>query len=229
MISGRLTRPAAHTLAALLDQAGDSRTVMRQLVNAVATARGLTPPWDVPPATGLEPLGNPAGWGVVELGEMRAALLPARQRDAHGVIYTPPEVVGFQVRASLAGLDRLAGRPRPLEHILIHDPFCGPGIFLIHAARHITAWCIAQADPPADVPAHLTRAVTAQVMAETVYGTDLDETAVDIAKSMCWLEIDGIRPVTFMDDNVIVGDTFAGDLPPKLAQRWPLDAPGEAA
>ena len=211
-------------LADLLDRAGDSRTVMRQLVNASAAARGLTPPWDVPAAAGLEPLGNPAGWGVVELGEMRAALLPARQRDRDGIVYTPPEVVGFQVRSAmqLARLDRLAGKPGALRHITIVDPACGPGIYLVHVARYLARWYAAQlaGAEPAD---WMVRGVLPLVMAECLYGLDLDEVAVDLARSVCWLEARGGAPITFMDDNITVADTFAEDLPeraPKFSARW---------
>ncbi|MER7213157.1 hypothetical protein ABT340_39355 [Streptosporangium sp. NPDC000239] len=214
------------TLTTLLDHAdGDSRTVMRQLVNAVADARGLTPPWDVPPATGLEPLGDLARWGVVELGEARLALASARQRDAHGMVYTPPEIVDFQVRSAMqvAGLDRLAGNPRALDHITIVDPACGPGIYIVHCARYLARWYAAQLaeSEPAD---WMVKIVLPFVMVECLYGIDLDEVAVDLAKSVCWLEINGDAPITFMDDNIVIADTFADDLPRharKLAARWP--------
>lgn len=225
MTVSELNRAATTALAGLLDRAGDSRTVMRQLVNATAAARGLTPPWDVPPATGLEPLGDAAGWGVEELGEMRLALASARQRDAHGMVYTPPEVVGFQVRAAmrLARLDRLAGEPGALRHITIVDPACGPGIYIIHVARYLARWYAAQlaGAEPAD---WMIRMVLPLVMAECLYGLDLDEVAVDLARSVCWLEAgDNTLPITFMDDNIRVADTFAEDLPqraPKFAARW---------
>lgn len=231
MTVSELSRAAASVVAGLLDRVGDSRTVMRQLVNAVAAARGLTPPWDVPPATGLGPLGNPAGWGVAELGEMRLALASARQRDAHGMVYTPPEVVGFQVRAAmrLARLDRLAGEPGALRHITIVDPACGPGIYIIHVARYLARWYAAQlaGAEPAD---WMIRMVLPQVMTECLYGIDLDEVAVDLARSVCWLEARGGAPITFMDDNIRVADTFAEDLPrkaPKFTARW--EAAGGAA
>ncbi|MFF4417033.1 hypothetical protein ACFYY8_31315 [Streptosporangium sp. NPDC001559] len=209
------------TLIALLDRAGgDSRIVMRQLVNGIASARGLTLPWDVPPAVGLAPLGDLAEWGVVELGEARAALLPARQREAHGVVYTPVEVVEYQVKSVVQKLDaRLAGDVRALDHIVWVDPFCGPGIFLVHAARHVARWYAAQLAEaePAD---WMVKIVLPFVMTKCLYGQDLDEVAIDVAKSVCWLEIGGAEPITFMDGNIAVGDTFAGDLPTRLAERW---------
>lgn len=201
------------------DQAG-----ARMVINRIAETRGLPTPWpdiDVPLPEWLADA-DLSRWGVVELGEMRQRLLEPRRRAAHGVVYTPPEIVDFQVPAALqaADLDRLAGHPRPLRHITIHDPFCGPGIYLIHAARHITTWYLAQAGVTA-TPA-MTRWATATVLTECIYGNDLDEAAIDIARGVCWLEIDGICPITFMDDNIAAGDTFANHLPPKLLKRWPL-------
>ncbi|RCG27203.1 hypothetical protein DQ384_26145 [Sphaerisporangium album] len=200
--------------------------VARTVINRIAGARGLAAPW--PGADAELPSwltdADFSQWGIVELGELRQRLLAPRRRARDGVIYTPPEVVDFQVPAALqaANLNRLAGHPRPLAHITIHDPFCGPGIFLIHTARHLTEWCITQADPPPHVPDFLIQAVTAQVMSECLYGTDLDAVAIDLAKSVCWLEIGGIRPITFMDDNIVLGDTFRNQLPAKLLARWPL-------
>lgn len=192
------------------------RGVTRAAVNEIAVARGLTAPW---PLTGVllpEWLKPSPAWGVVELGQMRLRLLDSRQRDRHGIVYTPPEVVAFQVRSALdqANLDRVADEAHPLQHIHIHDPFCGPGIFLLAAAWHVARW-YAPSDPAA---------VLAAVMTECIYGADLDEVAIDLARSVCWLEIDGTRPTTFMDDNIAVGDTFGGFLPPKLTLRWPHPA-----
>lgn len=213
-----------------MPELADERAIAHTVVNRIAAARGLTPPWPEPGIQlpdWLETAGV-ADWGVIELGEMRQRLLAARQRDAHGVVYTPREVVDFQIRSALqlAGLDQLDGHPRPLEHITIHDPFTGCGIYMIHAARYVAAWCLRQVDAPPDVPDWARSAVTAQVLEQCIYGQDLDEVAVDIAKSVCWLEVDGIRPISFMDRNVIVGDTFAGDLPPGLAERWPAESRG---
>ncbi|GAA4071019.1 hypothetical protein [Nonomuraea soli] len=49
----------------------------------------------------------------------------------------------------------------------------------------------------------------------------MDPIAVDLAKSACWLEIDGALPITFMDRNIIVGSVLAGDLPPRHAEVFP--------
>jgi hypothetical protein len=205
-----------------MGQPAHGQSIARTVVNRIAVTRGLTPPWpgaDAPLPDWLESA-DVATWGVVELGEMRQRLLDPRQRQAHGVVYTPPEVVNWQVPTALdkANLDRVAHHRRPLEHIHIHDPFCGPGIFLLVAAWYVARW-YAPDDPQAALP---------EVFAECIYGTDLDEVAIDLAKSACWLEINGGRPITFMDRNIAVGDTFADELPAQLAERWPIKPPTAA-
>jgi hypothetical protein len=202
--------------------------VARTVINRIAAARDLPPPW--PTATVDLPdwlaSADVSTWGVVELGDMRLRLADSRQRDKHGMVYTPPEIVGFQVHAALPleNLDRLAATyPRPLEHVTVHDPFTGCGIYLVHAARHLADWALRMAGAPPEVDVRVRQAVTAQVFAECLYGSDLDEVAIDIAKSVCWLEIGGCRPITFMDDNIAVCDTFADELPRGLARRWPID------
>lgn len=209
---------------------GEDLEVARTVINRIAAARGLPTPWSTATVDLPDWLASAdvSTWGAVELGDMRLRLADSRQRDKYGMVYTPPEIVGFQVRAALPleNLDRLAaGYPRPLEHITVHDPFTGCGIYLVNAARHLTDWALRLADAPSAVDDQVRHAVTAQVFSECLYGSDLDETAIGIARSVCWLEIGGIRPITFMDDNIAVCDTFADQLPPALAKRWPLDNP----
>nr|PZN37238.1 MAG: hypothetical protein DIU60_25145 [Actinomycetota bacterium] len=83
------------------------RAVMRTVVNHIATARGLTPPWPAHTTTDLPGwlhrrlTNSPATWDVVQLGEIRQRLIPTHRRDTHGVVYTPPEIAGHMVRAAL--------------------------------------------------------------------------------------------------------------------------------
>jgi hypothetical protein len=60
-------------------------------------------------------------------------------------------------------------------------------------------------------------------MEQCVFGVDLDPVAVEIARAACWLEAGGTRPLGWMDDNIIAGDTLAGVLPKPLRDR--LDGP----
>src|SRR5690606_41874735 len=82
------------------------RAVMRAVVNHVATARGLTPPWpghttDLPGWLQRKlTTTSPATWDVVQLGEIRQPPIPADRRGAPGVLDTPPAVRADMVTAA---------------------------------------------------------------------------------------------------------------------------------
>ena len=68
----------------------------------------------------------------------------------------------------------------------------------------------------------LTRAIVLpDVLAETIFGMDIDPAAVDVCKAALWFEVGGERPITFLDRNVVCCDTLSGPdaQPPKLAER----------
>lgn len=202
------------------------REIARTVVNRVAVACGLPVPWPCSDAALPDWLqkADVSGWGVVELGEMRLALADTRQRELHGQVYTPVEVAEFMARSTFdSQLPKLADARRPLEHITVHDPFVGCGIYPIFVARHIARWCLDRLGATPAEHAEWMGPVTATVLEDCVYGNDLDVVAVDIARAACWLEVGGDRPITFMDANITVGDTFLNQLPPKLLARWPLE------
>lgn len=199
------------------------RDVARALVNSIAESRGLPAPW---PNTGAALPDwmdgeDVSGWGVAELGAFRERLLTSDARKSGGVWYTPPAVADFMVRFSLDPvIDRLTEAEDPLDalQVLAVDPACGAGVFLVSGARLIArryAALIAKAEPADWMVAQ----VMPEVMSECVFGVDIDPVAVDLAKSVLWLEIDGREPITFMDRNVIVGNVLDQDSPPKLEER----------
>ncbi|WP_327591346.1 SAM-dependent methyltransferase (plasmid) [Nonomuraea sp. NBC_00507] len=217
------------TLSELLQRTGDPGAAMRQLVNACAAARGLVPPFDVPAVVlDLGPLGDLSVWGPAELGAAYEAVLDDEHRAHHGTFFTPEDVALFLARFTLEGLEpRLRGQlvvvPDNALDTLVLDPTCGAGILLEWAAARLAVVCSAlvtgRPDPsPGDI-----LAVLPEVYSRSVFGVDLDPVAVEVAKAGCWLDIDGRRPFDWLDDNIIVGDALAGDMPPALAKR--LDEP----
>lgn len=198
------------------------RAIARTVVNRIAVARNLPAPWPHDDVTlpGWLECADVTTWGVVELGEMRLRLADPRHRDKHGQVYTPPEIVGFQIRSALGlALDQLAGDPRPLDRLVVHDPFTGCGIYVIHAARYLTDWVLSRTEGTPEAPDWTRCAITAGVMRKCLYANDVDEVAVDLARAVCWLEIGGTLPTSFMDRNISVCDTFNYELPPALAER----------
>lgn len=218
----------ASTLAKEPPHEDGGQRVMRLVVNEVAAARGLDAPWpdvdaDLPPWLAEADV---SGWGVAELGAAREQLLAAEDRDATGAWYTPPPAADFVTLAALGMTTppTLADAPAAALAPSVIDPACGAGVFLLAAARELAWRYAAVLTGSQDPPAHVTAIVLPLVMRECVYGIDIDPVAVDLARSACWLETGGMAPSGWMDDNIVVGDPLAGDLPPRLAER--LAGPG---
>ncbi|WP_199552638.1 N-6 DNA methylase [Streptomyces sp. N35] len=198
-------------------------------VNAVAIARGMPTPWpvDLPDdqvqriTKRLLDLGDLAKWQAAELGSLREALLDGATRDAAGAWYTPPEIAKSLTRAALSEITdlNLDDDVADVLALSVLDPACGAGVFLIEAAR-LLAHAYAALLYGTQQPAPLTvRTVMADVMAACIYGIDTDPIAVELAKSVCWLETSGQVPITWLDVNIVVGNALDGDVPSGLARR----------
>lgn len=199
------------------------RDVARTVVNRIADVRGLPAPWpqaDVALPSWLTGV-DFADWTVHELGAMRERLASKDERNKGGMWYTPPIVADSMVAFSIGQqLDRLSDHPDPgnVLQVLALDPSCGAGVFLVSAARliaHRYAARIARREPAA----WMVRQVMPEVLSECVFGIDRDPVAVDMAKSVCWLEMGGTQPIGFMDRNIICGNPLNNDSPPKLEER----------
>jgi len=229
---------SSSTLEALAAEApgpDGHRQIMRVAVNAVAAARGMPAPWpmDIPGDTAervvklLADLADLSQWGAAELGELREQLLATEDRSASGVWYTPAEVARPLTHAALGEITDLHLDDDPVDvlNVSVLDPACGCGVFLIAAARILASAYVGLLYGTQD-PAPLTvQAVMADVMRCCVYGIDTDPVAVDLAKAMCWLETSGFAPIDWLDDNIVVGNALAGDIPPALTGRLSTASP----
>lgn len=214
---------------------GQDRQVMRLVVNQVAAARGLPEPWriELPEDAAaravkrIKELGDLTGWRAAELGALREQLLTAADRKKAGAWYTPPEVARFVTLMAFSSTRDLYLSDDPADAITpaVIDPACGAGVFLVQAARELARRYAALLTGEQTPPAHIRQIVLPFIMGECVYGVDIDPVAVDLAKSACWLEAGGLPPIGWLDDNIIVGDALAGDLPPRLAERLAGDGP----
>jgi hypothetical protein len=220
---------AIEALAAEVPGLEGHRQIVRLTVNAVAAARGLRPPWPVELSDDaaervvklVSGLGDLRAWGAAELGALREQLLTSEDRSTSGSWYTPPQVAGPLTRAALSEVADwyLDDDPADVLSMSVLDPACGGAVFLVAAARLLAALYVGRLYRTHH-PAPLTvQAVMADVLTSCVYGIDTDPVAVDLAKSACWLETSGFIPITWLDNNIIIGDALSGDLPPGLAGR----------
>lgn len=85
-------------------------------------------------------------------------------KKAMGVWYTPPEVVRYQVRKAHALLKEQLGRPLGLadERVVLLDPCCGTGAYLLEAARCIADELVSRGEE-ATVGLHLLQALTSRI------------------------------------------------------------------
>lgn len=205
----------------------DLAQVMRMLVNACAAARGLTPPWpvDLPEEDAeramkrLADLDGLDTWGAAELGDAYQRLLTGDERASGGVYYTPPELAEHITMLALrTQLDQL-------PDVMVFDPSCGAGVFLLATADLLAVGRARAFTGSADPPDFAVQAALGEVLRESVFGADIDPIAVEIARSACWLAVGGVRPIGFMDDNIICADPLTGALPPALAARLDSSSP----
>ena len=130
--------------------------------------------------------------------------------------------------------DRSAWRLRTVEEILalrVADIAMGSGAFLVAACRYlagklIEAWSatgnvdaqLLLAEPPVesglalDVAADpLVIKARREIIEHCLYGIDINEMAVEMAKLSLWLvSMDPHRPFTFLDDRLATGDSLLG-------------------
>lgn len=106
---------------------------------------------------------------------------------------------------------------RPSEEILdlkVADIACGSGAFLVAAARYLAdriveAW-IAE-DPDNAHRKDLSVRAIRQVVANCLYGADINEMAVEMAKLSLWLvSLDRDLPFSFVDDKIFLGNSLLG-------------------
>lgn len=103
---------------------------------------------------------------------------------------------------------------KALMSVTVCDPACGSGQFLVAAARRIAKRVAAARErTPAPSPEALREAL-GDVVANCVYGVDVSDMAVELAKARLWLESAAPgRTLSFLDDHVKRGNSLIGAVP----------------
>ncbi|MFB7649348.1 N-6 DNA methylase [Streptomyces sp. NPDC056084] len=217
---------------------------IRSLIDRIAAARHLDPPRLERPENqtaeqSLDAVGPLEGWHILDLGDVHQHLLQLTvtheadgrttikkdglaARGTLGSWYTPPEVAASMCRLSFGPqLDDLVRDPDPAAalRLLVIDPACGAGVFLVEAARLIAGRLAERVSGISPAPAdHLSHALPI-VIRECVFGVDIDPVAVDLARTALWLEAGGREPFGWLDDNIIVGNALDDEMPPGFTAR----------
>jgi hypothetical protein len=177
-------------------------------------------------------------------GRDTVAKLSRRKRD--GVYYTPEWVVDLLVEGTmgpwfaaakascgwrvddLPDAGRIAAYEARLRAMRIVDPACGSGAFLIAAFRRLL-------DERIELEREKNRLtgrpqlrvdeapLTAQILAENIYGVDLNPASVEIAKLALWLHsARADAPLSSLDHTIRCGNSLVGP------DFWAGRAPDEA-
>jgi hypothetical protein len=178
------------------------------------------------------------------LGRAFESLMFPERRRATGTFYTPQALVaqlvdrGLSVALRGPGIRQAAitralqgqvpdGDATALRHRLttltVLDPACGSGAFLVYALERVAGMLALVGDTRSS------GALRRAVLARSIFGVDVDPTAVWLCELRLWLSVvvehdrddaASIPPLPNLDRQIRVGDSLAGELP-REAWRQP--------
>ena len=155
--------------------------------------------------------------------------LPGHERKETGSYYTPASLVDCLLDSALDPLlDEACAKPTPAERIAalfditVCDPACGSGHFLVAAARRIAKRIAAEETGESEPPAAVVRAALRRVVGRCIYGVDINPMAAELAKVSLWVEaMEPGKPLSYLDQNIRVGNSLLGVTPALLAEGLP--------
>lgn len=126
----------------------------------------------------------------------------SRKRKEQGIYYTPTFIVDYIVKNALGPvLDRCTS-VGDLQKIKVLDPACGSGSFLIRAMDEI-------AKKYEEFGAKIDANIKIQILTRNIYGVDLDEQAVEIARLNLLLNtFDAQTKLPTLDSNIKNGNSL---------------------
>jgi hypothetical protein len=159
-------------------------------------------------------------------------------RKTTGSYYTPDQLVQLLIVSALLPVitDRLETAIRlskattpeekqkeqeaALLAILVLDPACGSGHFLLAAARCL-ALELARIRAGDEEPSEeLRQECLREVVAHCIYGVDKNPMAVELCKVALWIEaVDPGKPLSFLDAHIQCGDSLVGVFDPKVLEQ----------
>ncbi|MER5626415.1 DNA methyltransferase [Streptosporangium sp. NPDC002544] len=186
---------------------------------------------------GSEELGSVYEWLLAFHVDLDTAARTFTLRQAEGSVrkttgsyYTPPSLTEALLDTALNPVldeaansaDSAEAKVEALLNVTVCDPACGSGHFLV-AAAHRIAKRVAQIRSGEDEPSpELVRRAMREVVSRCIYGVDLNEMAVELARISLWLEsIEPGKPLPFLDTNIRVGNALLGTTPALIERGIP--------
>ena len=155
--------------------------------------------------------------------------LPGNERKETGSYYTPTSLVECLLDSALDPLldeacahGTVEERVAALLDLTVCDPACGSGHFLVAAARRIAKRIAAEETGESEPPDAIMRAALRRVVGRCIYGVDLNPMAAELARVSLWLEaLEPGKPLSYLDQNIRVGNSLLGVTPALLAEGLP--------
>ena len=155
--------------------------------------------------------------------------LAGNERKESGSYYTPTSLVECLLDSALDPLlDEACAHGTPEERvsalldITVCDPACGSGHFLVAAARRIAKRIAAEETGESEPPDAVVRAALRRVIGRCIYGVDINPMAAELAKVSLWMEaLEPGKPLSYLDQNIRVGNSLLGVTPALLAEGLP--------
>jgi hypothetical protein len=156
-------------------------------------------------------------------------VLPGNERKESGSYYTPTSLVECLLDSALDPLlDEATTRGTPEEKVAalldltVCDPACGSGHFLVAAARRLAKRIAAEETGEAEPPEPEIRKALRRVVGRCIYGVDINPMAAELARVSLWLEaLEPGKPLSYLDQNIRVGNSLLGVTPALLADGLP--------
>jgi hypothetical protein len=130
-----------------------------------------------------------------------------------------------EIAATAARTDASEAIAEALLSVTVCDPACGSGHFLVAAARQIAkrVACVREHNPEPSLDA--LRHAMRDVVANCVYGVDLNPMAVELAKVSLWMEgVEAGKPLSFLDAHIKQGNALIGATPKLIDGGIPAGA-----
>ena len=168
--------------------------------------------------------------------------LAGNERKTTGSYYTPTTLIDCLLDSALDPVldqvEREAGHAalksgktlettiqQMLLAVKVCDPACGSGHFLVAAARRIAKRVAAVREGNPEPTIDAVRVAMRDVVANCIYGVDLNPMAVELAKVSLWLEaLEPGKPLGFLDAHIKQGNALLGATPKLLLDGIPDDA-----
>lgn len=147
-------------------------------------------------------------------------------RKSTGSYYTPESLVTLTINMSLQKLiqERLRddATPESLLSLTVCDPACGAGVFLVAAVDRIAAWVAFLRTGTPDPTEDAVREARRDVVANCMYGVDLNPMAVELTRLTLLVEaLAPGAPNPFLGHRIKHGNALIGVTPALLKDGIP--------